>query len=95
MLLGDRREESWHVNKEIARGRNTSHNKFLPIFVPESVLRVMMTLPAKCIDCCQLTVLFYLNNPHSKSVTDGGFGCIMQRSILSQGGGFAFARSHH
>lgn len=95
MLLGDRREESWHVNKVIARGRNTNRNTVLPIFIPESVLWVMMILPAKCIDCSQLTVLLYLYNPHSKSVNDGGFGCNVQRSILSQGGGIDFARSHH
>lgn len=94
MLLGEKWEKSWHVDK-IARGRDTNHNALLPIFVPETVLWVMMILPAKCINCSQLTVLFYLYNPHSKSVNDGGFGCIVQSSILSQGGGIDFSRSRH
>lgn len=51
MLLRESWEESWHLCKMIAGGRNTNHEMVLPIFVPEPALRVMMILSTKCIDC--------------------------------------------
>lgn len=50
MLLGERREESWHLNKMIVGGKNTNRDIVLPIFVPEPAVWVTMITPTS-VDC--------------------------------------------
>lgn len=96
MLLAERLEESWHLSKRIARGKATNYKMVLTTFSLKPALWVIITLSNKCRDGFSV-YLFHIHslicNHYRKSVND--VGCIVQRSILSQGALLISPMSYH